>query len=142
MTMHHYPSSILFPSTFSRYNDFQYFSHALPYFISLQMLLFLPEILTFPQPLFTVISSPKAFPNHSSLSYISFLCISSTRTLTTHCFTITSLPLCTSYWTTSCHEDSGHDHFIHTVFSAIAQCLAQTGIYLMNEQENRSCGNT
>lgn len=32
----------------------------------------------------------------------------------------------------TCHEDSGCVHLIHIVSSAIAQCLAQTGIHLMN----------
>ena len=61
MTMYHYLSSFLFPSTLSRYNDFQYFSHALPYFISLQMLLFLPEILTFPTAPFYCYFFPQSF---------------------------------------------------------------------------------
>ena len=34
------------------------------------------------------------------------------------------------------------DMTISFILSCQQQCLAQTGIYLMNEQENRSCGNT
>lgn len=69
ITLQPYPLPILlFPSTLSRYNDFQFFSQTLPYFYFFANAIASARNPDLPKTLSTVTSSQKALPDLSSLS--------------------------------------------------------------------------